>query len=177
MNKYLDAIHSIIIRRHPHHDYYGHAELATASGIVSVIACLQGWNRRGWIGLKGTPESIIDLGIIEPDWLPGLPDRGATAQTVYFEESGPWLPCGKNRKGRRPMGPKIMIRAWGHITRTVDVQAPLSDAQRQACEALEEAYSMRREPCEVRELPRRPSYRADGNVLHLLPRVEVRAAP
>ena len=64
MNKYLDAIHSIIIRRHPHHDYYGHAELATASGIVSVIACLQVWNRRGWIGLKGTPEPSRTLSAV-----------------------------------------------------------------------------------------------------------------
>ncbi len=176
MNKYLDAIHSIIIRRHPHHDYYGYAELATAAGIVSVTAALYGWDRRGQIEVRGTPEAVISLGIIEPDWLPGLPGRGATAQTVYFEESGPWLPCGKNRKGRRPRGPKIMIRAWGHITRTVAIEAPLSDAQRQACEALENAYCARREPCEVREIPRRPIYRAEGNVLHLLPRAEGRAA-
>lgn len=177
MSKYLDAIQSIIIRRHPHHDYYGYAEFATAAGIVSVTAGLYGCARLGRIEVRGTPEAVISLGIIEPDWLPGLPGRGATAQTVYFEESGPWLPYGKNRRGRRPRGPKLTIRAWGHITRTVDVQAPLSDAQRQACEALEEAYCMRREPCEVRELPPRPVYRADGNVLYLLPRAEGRSAP
>lgn len=174
MSKYLDAIHSIIIQRNPRHssDYYGYAELTTASGIVVVTA-----GRCDSIWVRGTPEAIISLGIVEPDWLPGIPGRGATAQTVYFEESGPWLPYGKNRRGRRPRGPRITIRAWGHITRTVDVQAPLSDAQRQACEALKEAYCMRCEPCEVRELPRRPIYRAEGNVLYLLPRVEERAAP
>lgn len=174
MNKYLDAIHSIIIRKNPRRssDYYGYAKLETDFGIVSVSA-----GRCDSIWIRGTPEAIIGLGIIEPDWLPGLPGRGATAQTVYFEESGPWLPCGKNHRGRRPRGPRITIRAWGHVTRTVDVQAPLSDVQRQVCEALMEAYCMRSEPCEVRELPRRPSYRAVGNVLYLLPRVEGRAAP
>lgn len=183
MSKYLEAIHSIAIQSNPRRssDYYGYAELTTESGIVSVSA-----GRCDSIWIRGTPEAIISLGIIEPDWLPGLPGRGATAQTVYFEESGPWLPYGSNRKGRRPRCPRITIRAWGHITRTVDVQAPLSDSQRQICEALEEAASAQRKRTWVSDVAEfydadgifhpppscdrqhRPIYRAEGNVLYLV---------
>lgn len=178
MSAHLAKAHAITIPTNGHYDGWGtrsvHFKIPTTHGELDIEA-----GRCGSIWCRGTPEAIIAFGLVDPDWLPGLPGRGATAQTVYFEESSPWLPCGQNRRGRRPKGPRITIRAWGHITRTVDVQAPLSDVQREAVGAIRAIHeaSDAAESFNTEANPIRPAFHVVGNVVYLLPRVEGRAAP
>jgi hypothetical protein len=165
MNKYLSAAHSIAIpgnaRLIP---WTGSAnfKIKTPHGPLSVEA-----GRCGSIFCRGTPESIIGFGLIEADWLPGLPGNNATTQTVYFENDGPHLAYGKNRRGKRPTAPHITIRAWGAIKRTVDVQCPISEEQRETVAAMWSALEAQDHHQHAGGPPQRPAYRSEGNVIYL----------
>lgn len=141
-----------------------HGEIMIEAGRMNSLLC------------RGTPEAIIGFGLMEPEWMPGLPGRNATTQTVYFTDDGPVLPFGKNRTGKRPKGPRIFVRAWGYLQRTVEVQIPISDAQCEAVIALkrdaEAAEDRKAEAVPIRSIPSRPAYRVDGNVFYIQPRAE-----
>lgn len=177
MNKYIQAAHSIEIPRDAHLSLQsGAAEftIETPHGSLSIEA-----GRCGSVFIRGVPEAVIGFGVIEPHWLPGLPGNNVTAQSVYFENDGPLLIFGKNRRGKRPTGPRIIVRAWGLIQRTVDVQVPASEEQQEVVKALRAAldaipdwYDQPRY-----DRPPRPAYRAEGNVIYFPTPAERRAAP
>lgn len=175
MSMHIARAHAITIPADAHYDgcHTGSAffEIATPHGKIMVEA-----GRMNSLHCKGPAEAIIAFGLVEPDWLPGFPGRNETAQAVYFTNDGPVLPFGKNRTGKRPKAPRIIVRAWGYQRRTVEVQIPISDKQREMVAALKRrAEAMEERKAEV--VPIRLAYRVDGNVIHLAPRAAWRAEP
>ncbi len=174
MSTHIARAHAITIPTNARFDGWstGSAffEIATPHGTIKVEA-----GRMNSLLCKGPAEAIIGFGLVEPDWLPGFPGRNETAQAVYFTNDGPVLPFGKNRTGKRPKAPRIIVRAWGYQRRTVEVQVPISDEQREMIAALKRhAKAMEERKTEV--VPIRPVYRVEGNVIHLAPRSEWMAA-
>lgn len=138
--------------------------IETPHGSVSVEA-----GRCDSIFVRGTPEAINGFGLIEPDWLPGLPGRGATTQMVCFEDGQVILPVGKNRRGKRTKIPtRIIIRAWGYCRRTVDVQIPISEKQQRKVDALWAVHEKKNDRHNDDNTPQRPTYRTEGNLIYLL---------
>lgn len=173
MNKHIQASHSIEIPRDAHLSLQsGAAEftIETPHGSLSIEA-----GRCGSVFIRGVPEAVIGFGVIEPHWLPGLPGNNVTTQSVYFENDGPLLIFGKNRRGKRPTGPHITIRAWGFIQRTVDVRITISEEQQEAVTSLWAALDATPD-CGDYDPPRRPTYRTEGNVIYFPTPAERRAA-
>jgi hypothetical protein len=180
MSAHIARAHAITIPANAQYDGWstGSAlfKISTEHGEINIEA-----GRCNSLWCRGTPEAIIGFGMIEPDWLPGSPGRCATSQTVYFTEAGPVLPTGRHRTGKRPKAPRIIVRAWGYVQRTVEVQIPISGMQREAVAALKEAAEAaeerKSEVMPMQPIPTRPTYRVDGNVIYLAPRNEWRAEP
>lgn len=178
MSAHIARAHAIAIPANAHYDgSTGSAifKIATVQGEIIVEA-----GRMNSLLCRGTPEAIIELGLIEPDWIPGTPGRCATSQCVYFTEAGPVLPASRHGSGPRPKAPRIIVRAWGYVQRTVEVRVPISDMQREAVAALrkaaEAAEERTAEVAPIRSIPTRPVYHAVGNVIYLAPRNERRGA-
>lgn len=140
----------------------------------------------------GTAAALNNAGLVRLDQLPGQPGMRKTRVTI--------LPDGTPQNGRtsncseaREPGAKKIERASKN-TYMISIVVPLDEEQRRDNE-----YQRKRNEWEnrMRSLPRpaplialpndarsctaprkaAPKYRADGNVLYLLPRVEGRAAP
>ncbi len=164
MSSHIAKAHAITIPASARYDGQtgsAHFDIATLRGKILIEA-----GRMNSLLCRGTPEAIIEFGLIEPDWLPGLPGRNATSQAVYFTDAGPVLPFGKNRTGERPKAPRIIVRALGALQLTVEVQIPISDAQHETVAALKrraEAMEYRKEEM----APVRPAFRVDGNIIRV----------
>ena len=104
--------------------------LTTPHGSIEVEV-----GRCGSLFCRGTPEAIVAYGLARPEWMPGLYGNNLTQQAVVFESDGPRLIHGKPR-GKRSTAPRIIIRAWGAIRRTIDVQVPISKRQQEQIEAM-----------------------------------------
>lgn len=166
VNKYLQAAHSIEIPDESltHESNIAIFWIETPHGPLCVQA-----GRGDSIFIRGTPEAIIGFGLIEPDWLPGLPGRNACRQTVYFLDGGPWLPVGKDRRGKRPRVPKVTVLAWGFLERTVEVQTKMSKAQQEKLDALRAAHGAVqkvRAGVAGEHFGKLHEYRTEGNVIY-----------
>lgn len=161
MSAHLTKGQSIRIPLHAKNPRSGYPEfrIPTEHGPIDVE-----FGRGNSLFCRGTPEAIVAFGLIEPEWLPGIPGNNATAQAVYIDDSGALLLFGKNRRGKRPTSPRIIVRAWGFVRRTVDVQIPLSQEQAAQYAALQDEVAPN---CETAVRPARPAYHADGNVIYL----------
>jgi hypothetical protein len=75
-------------------------QISTPHGCVDVWAH---WDFR----CKGPAKALEAAGILDADWLPGIPGNNKCQQTVMFEEGGPRLRCGRNNTHIK--GPHITI--------------------------------------------------------------------
>lgn len=134
----------------------------------------------------GTPTALAAAGLVRLDQLPGQPGMRKTTVTIYPDGT---LPSGPKTVSREP-GAKQISRASKN-TYNVSVRIETEEEQRRdtECRRKENEWENR-----MRSLPRpaplialdacssvkakpAPKYRADGNVLYLLPRGEGRTAP
>lgn len=135
---------------------------------------------------KGTAMALVNAGIVRFDQLPGQPGMRKTVVTIFPDGT---LPSGSKTVSREP-GAK-QIRA-SKDTYSVRVFIDMEEQQRRDTEYQQMRWEWE---ARMRNLPRpaplidlggdailsvkakpAPKYRADGNVLHLLPQAEGRAA-
>lgn len=158
MSNPLEIVRSITIPDDAEVDLnLGMASFAISTPCGEVAA--RAWTM-GTIMISGSPETIIDLGLAQEEWLPGYPGNNHTAQTVVFIGDRVELLHGWHRKGKRPpKESRIIIKKWGHEVPTVRVEAVASAEQ----------------SARVKELLMRPApdsrkftgYVCDGNVIRL----------
>lgn len=145
-------------------------------------------NRHLWFDeYVGTAVALNNASLVRFDQLPGQPGMRKTTVTIFPDGT---LPSGPKTVSRDP-GAKQIARASKNIF-TVRVYIDLEEGQRRD---TERQLMMGEWEARMRNLPRpaplidlgddatpsvkakpSPKYRAEGNVLHLLPRTEGRAA-
>lgn len=77
MNKYFRVAHSVEIPARQSSCSRVKVKIPTPHGPVLVRDGMA-----GMLSFLGAPDAIISLGLIEPEWQPGLPGTNATAQAV-----------------------------------------------------------------------------------------------
>jgi len=145
-------------------------------------------NRHLWFDeYVGTAVALNNAGLVRFDQLPGQPGMRKTKVTIFPDGT---LPSGPKTVSREP-GAKQITCASKNIF-SVRVYIDLEEGQRRDAERQKRNWEYEER---MRRLPRpaplidlgddaipsvkakpAPKYRADGNVLHLLPRAEGRAA-
>ena len=105
----------IIPQDYQQHKYgYPEFQVETAEGNITVIAYGHTFECKGSVG------ALTEHGLIQPDWLPGIPGNNSTRQTVVFEEGIPRLLKGRPR-GPRNTAPHIVIMRLSRCTYCVSV--------------------------------------------------------
>ncbi|MFA7268729.1 MAG: hypothetical protein WC073_05245 [Sterolibacterium sp.] len=146
---------------HLHYDRRGSLkyELTTPDGIIAVLIYGE------QLCCSGTQEALIAYGLVKPEWLPGHPGNGYTANSVVFDASGPRIVVGR-RTGARNQ-PYMHIRAWGHIRHTVNVRLPMTPEQIEQVKAWRAREEQQHEEQKRQERDCSTRYRTIGNVIYL----------
>lgn len=145
-------------------------------------------NRSSWVDeYVGTAVALANAGLVRFDQLPGQPGMRKTIVTIFPDGT---LPIGPKTVSREPGAKRIQRRPNGIYL--VYIYIDLDEEQRRDTERQRKKWEfedrMQRLPrpaplidlggdssAFAKEKPA-PKYRAEGNVLHLLPRSEGRAA-
>ena len=159
MSKYIDRAHSITIPDKPAGGGSFIGSVETSHGDID-------WKVYGmWITFLGHHQAMIEFGLMEHEWMPGLPGNSISGQTVYFYDDGPrW--AGSLEPGRKPRMPKVGITLSGRSGR-VRLRFCASPQQIERCNAF---FEHEPDHCDQDERRQSPISSVCGNVIYLAPR-------
>jgi hypothetical protein len=108
--------------------------------------------------LDGSTSAMLTLGLLRPEWMPGLPGNNITSQIVVFNENGPSLIHG-NLRGARKGKSWLQIYRNSRITTFVSYTPPL-DQRQQLNIAVDEVRARRQ--TEVKSTTASASYKSQS---------------
>lgn len=91
-------------------DEYGRStfKLETARGGIQVVCSLKG------LKCIGNSEALTAYGLLQADWLPGIPGNNKSRQTVIFGADGPRLVLGNRRGSKIDPSHIVIVRESAH---------------------------------------------------------------
>jgi hypothetical protein len=105
-------------------------QVETAEGSIQIEAWRFGFS------CKGTAAALAAYGLLQTDWLPGIPGNNLTRQSVAFEEGVPRLL--KSRGGARYTVPHIVITRLSRCK--YGVRVPTTKEQQEFIQSLDERH-------------------------------------
>lgn len=124
------------------HDKRGYLifQIATTKGDVQVSA----W--RWSFSCKGTSEALAACGLLQTDWIPGIPGNNSVKQTIVFDEGRAVLLKGRQNGGRK-RAQSIIITRLSRVR--YEVRVPTTKAQQEFIHGIEERRERKAEEKEM----------------------------
>lgn len=151
----LDGLPTVEIPKDFQQDKHGYLifKIATTEGDVQVST----WH---WaFSCKGTPGALVACGLLQADWLPGIPGNNSVRQTVAFND-GHATPLRGRRNGARTPGQSIIISRLSRVK--YEVRVPTTKEQQEFIQGIQESRERKFKEAKEKEAAAAYAYKPES---------------